>query len=96
MSEAESLWRAVSGEAGLTSEEQERIALAVEADEGLAEELTYLLGHLRADLSAPFLRAFVDRLPADDAQLDSAAFAIQPALQSVLVPPPEGPGGPRA
>jgi hypothetical protein len=87
MSDIDSLWRDVSDEAGLTGEEQERLALAIEADEGLGEELTYLLGHLRADLSACFLRAFVDRLPPDD-ELDSAAFAVQPALQSVVIPPP--------
>src|SRR3954447_2272317 len=91
MSEAESWWQDVSGEARLTGDEQERLALAIEADEGLGEELTYLLGHLRADLSACFLRAFVDRLPPDD-ELDNAAFAVQPALQSVVIPPPEAPG----
>ncbi len=96
MSEGDSLWQDVCGEAGLTSAEQERVAFAIERDEGLGEELTYLLSHLRADLSAAFLRAFVDRLGADGDQLDSAAFEVQPALRSVLIPPPEALKEPRA
>lgn len=91
MRESGSLWQDASAEAGLSGEEQERLALAIEVDEGLGEELTYLLGHLRADLSASFLRAFVDRMPPDD-QLDSAAFAIQPALESVLIPSADAAG----
>lgn len=91
MSEGDSLWQDVCGEAGLTREEQAQLAFAIERDDGLGEELTYLLTHLRADLSAAFLRAFVERLPSDADELESAAFEVQPALRSVLIPPPEVP-----
>jgi hypothetical protein len=96
MSEGNSLWQDVCGEAGLTSEEQHRLGLAIDGDDGLKDELTYLLSHLRADLSAAFLRAFVDRLPAHGDELDSAAFEVQPALRCVLIPPPETWEDPRA
>ena len=96
MSEGNSLWQDVCGEAGLTSEEQHKLGLAIEGDDGLGEELTYLLSHLRADLSAAFLRAFVDRLPTDGDGLDGAAFEVQPALRCVLIRPSETWEDPRA
>ena len=56
------LWSEALAEARLSAEEEELLVRARDEDPGLGDELTFLVGHLRANLSGEFLRALVDNL----------------------------------
>ena len=92
MDDARELWRVAARRAELSDQEQERLAIAIEVDDDLGAELTYLLGHLAADLSGPFLREFVDELPADE-ELAAAGLSVLPALRNLLARPAVQGGG---
>lgn len=65
MGNDEIMWRSAAEDAALTGEEEALLMEACERDPQLATELTFLVGHLSANLGGAFLRSLVDHLGRD-------------------------------
>ena len=87
-------WTEALAEARLSAEEEELLARARDEDPSLGDELTFLVAHLRANLSGEFLRALVDNLRTGlDPELSVLCSLRQTIATSTLLIDLRRPGG---